>query len=97
MDVGETNNLAEKLPEKTAELEQQLVDFLENVDAETAKTTDKQKQRESYSSSCAIKPSVTQAVAFACDGGLSVGKRSLFPLSYILPLAVHRLYSPDTM
>jgi arylsulfatase A-like enzyme len=37
-DVSEENNLAEEMPEKTRELEDKLVSFLEEVGAETKRT-----------------------------------------------------------
>jgi len=37
-DVSEANNLAEEMPEKTLELEEKLVSFLEEVGAETKRT-----------------------------------------------------------
>ena len=39
-DVSEANNLAEEMPEKTRELEEKLVSFLKEVDAETKRTVD---------------------------------------------------------
>jgi arylsulfatase A len=39
-DVSESNNLAKEMPEKTRELEEKLVSFLEEVGAETKRTVD---------------------------------------------------------
>ncbi len=36
-DLGETTNLAEEMPEKTRELQRQLVDYLQAVDSEVLK------------------------------------------------------------
>ena len=44
-DKGEEKDLAETKPQKKAELHKQLVDFLASIDAATAKTTTRKKQR----------------------------------------------------
>ena len=44
-DVGEANDLSKSKPDETKKLHTMMVDFFEEIDAETSKTTNKKNQR----------------------------------------------------